>query len=506
MSREVYSGPAIRRAAWQFLTGKAASALLTFVILLWLVRLFPIADYGAYVVLIAGMEIGFTIAGLGLPWLAARYLPDYQLHAYGKTLAQLCWRLVMWQTLALIVVAAIISLAMDAYLRWSELSGHRTAAWFAVGLFVAEGLGRFMREGLMAPLMLQGQARLSLIARQASFLSAIAAIYFAGRIEVHWVFAAEAGAAILGWLAATIAILRHLHAIRAKSGDPGWQEPPLADQWRIALRMQAAHLITLAYGPQVFLNLIQRALGAESAALFGFLRTLHEQIARYLPATLLFTVLRPKLMASHLQGGMAALARQVNLAGKLSLFVLLPFIVLVALSGNALVALLSGSKFVAGGAYLLGILFALVPFSQRQLIETVAVAAGRAGLCTLGSALGLLVLPLMLFLLNLGLGLWAPVLALLFGQIVFNTTVLVGLARIGYRTDWRGATKLAASAFVAWLVASGAVHVEHNAIWLVLACLMATLVFLTLAWRLQAFTQEERRSLDGVLGRRLLTR
>lgn len=499
MTHGVYSGQAVKRAAWQFLTGKAASALLTFVILLWLVRLLPVAEYGAYVVLIAGTELGFALAMLGLPWLAARYLPEYRLHAPGRLLAGLCRRLVAWQALALAGLAVVIALLLDAYLAWAGLGNYRGAAWFALALLVFEGLGRFLREGLMAPLMLQGQARFSLVLQLLAFLAALAGLVIAGRTELPWVLGAQASASALGWLAARLALARHLRSLQGQAGAPGWQAPCITEQWRMALRMYAAHLVTLAYGPQVFLNLIQRTLGAEAAALFGFLRTLQEQAARYLPATLLFTVLRPRLMASHLQGGLAQMAREVNLAGKLSLFALLPLIVLVALAGDPLVALLSGGKFAAGGAYLLGLLLALLPFSQRLLIETVAVASGRAGLCTLGAGLGLLALPLVYLLLQSGLGLWAPILAILFGQVLFNATVLTGLTRQGYRADWAGAVKLGASALMAWLAASGLTLLAPQWPGLVVACGLAGAVFLALAWQLKAFSAEERQRLTGLL-------
>lgn len=506
MDAHPYSIAALRIAAWHFLTGKALSATLTFIILLWLVRLLPLPEYGAYVVLIAGTELGFALAGLGLPWLAARYLPDYRLHADGSILINLCKRLALWQALAILALAIVIAFALDAYLNWAHLSDHRSAAWIGLVLLVAEGLARFSREGLMAPLMLQAAARMSLVLRQLVFLSVLAALSFVGQAELRAVLAAEAGASVLGLLVANIAIARHLNSLREQAAKPGWHEPGFAEQWRIALRMHAAHIVTLAYGPQVFLNVVQRALGAEAAALFGFIRVLSDQVARYLPALLLFTVLRPKLMASHIQGGMAALAWQVNLVGKLSLFVLLPIIMLVALSGNPLVALLSGSKFASGGSFLFGLLLALVPFSQRQLIETVAVAEGRAGLCTLGASLGLLALPLLLYLLELGIGLWAPVLAILFGQIVFNTSVLTGLTRNGYQADWQGAAKLAASALMAWLVARGVLYLDSKTLSLMVACLLSVIVFMALAWWTQAFTALERQRLDGLLGRRLLAR
>lgn len=507
MNQDVYSGHATRRAAWQFLSGKALSALLTFISLLWLVRMLPVAEYGAYVVFIAGTELGFAMAALGMYWLAARYIPDYRLRAAGPALGRLCRLLVLWQTLALMALAAIISILMDVYLSWAGLSDHKVAAWLALALLCTEGLGRFVREGVMAPLMLQEQARVSLILRQSSFLIAIAALSFAEHVDLYWVLAAEVGASLGGCLVASLSLARHLRSLRCQIGEAGWKEPKISEQWRIALRMHAARIISLAYSPQMFLNLVQRILGVEAAALFGFLRTLFEQAGRYLPATLLFTVLRPKLVADHLTGGMAALARQVNLAGKLSLFVLLPLIVLVALAGDTLVAMLSGQRFEASGHYLLGLLLVLLPISQRQLIETVAVSVGRPGLCTLGSVLGLLTLPLMIFLLGQGYELWAPVITILIGEVVFNATVLAGLALEGYRVDWQGATKLVASAFLAWLAAIGAVMVDSNdAISFALACMLAAVVFLAASWWLQVFTHEERQRLSSMLGVRMLAR
>ena len=94
MSSSPYSGALLKQSAIHFLTGKAASALLTFTILLWLVRLLSTQDYATYVTLVAAYELLFAISSLGLPWMAARYLPEYRLHASGFHLkAHLSWLL-----------------------------------------------------------------------------------------------------------------------------------------------------------------------------------------------------------------------------------------------------------------------------------------------------------------------------------------------------------------------------------------------------------------------------
>lgn len=505
MTADVYSGQAVKRAAWQFLSGKAATGVLTFGILLWLVRLFPAADYGAYVVLIAGAELGFSIAGLSLPWLGARYLPEYRLHADGATLRRFCWRLALWQALALLVLASVIALAMDSYLRWADLSRYRAAAWLALGFLVTEGMLRFVCEALLAPLMLQRQVRFVLVLRQVAFLVTIAVLSVTGFAQVPWVMAGQLVTSLLAWLLASVAVLQHLRALKGQRQAASWQEPRVVEPWRIALRMHGAYLMTLATGPQVFLNLVQRTLGAESAALLGFLQTLHRQIVSYLPATLFFSVLRPKLMAGFVTGGMPALASQANLAGKLSLFALMPLIVLVALGGDLLVTLASGGKFTQGGALLFGLMLVLVPFSQRQLIESVAVGANRSSLCTLGSALSLLSLPLMLSLLSAGYGLWAPVIAMLAAQVGFNATVTLGLAPLGYQPDWRGAVKLAGSGLLAWLVSNWAAGIvtEHPLRSVELAIIVAVPTYLFLAWWLEPFTTAERSRINAMAGRRI---
>ncbi|MGQ9686347.1 MAG: hypothetical protein ACUVT2_08595, partial [Thiobacillaceae bacterium] len=71
-----YSAAALRRGTWHFLSGKVVSGLLTFTILLALVRLLPVAEYGAYVGLIAAAELVYALGGLGLPWAAARFVPE----------------------------------------------------------------------------------------------------------------------------------------------------------------------------------------------------------------------------------------------------------------------------------------------------------------------------------------------------------------------------------------------------------------------------------------------
>ena len=500
---DVYSTAGLRRATWQFLTGKAASALLTFALLLALVRLLPVSEYGVYVTFVALIELGYALAGLGLPWLAARQLPEVRLKADGRSLHALAQRLIAWQALALLGLTLAGGLLIAPSLNWLALPFQYTnVAWAALGVLFVEGLGQFCRESLMGPLLLQGPSRASLVLRQGSLLAGVGALNLGGLVTVNNVLLVELGASLLALALASHLLFHHLRNLQHQPAEAHWKQPTWSTQWRQALPMYGAHLLTLTYTPQVFIVLAQRMLGSDAAALLGFLRTLYQQMAGYLPATLLMTLIRPKLVASYVQQGMPGLCSQANLAGKLSLAALMPMLACVALGGDALLALLSGEKFTQAGLLFFALLLALVPFSQRQIVETVAVVAGQAKYCARGAALGLTALPIAWFSLLQGAGLWGLVMAILSGEILFIITVLWGLARAGYRQDWRALSLLALAALIAWLSAVWIVLMgARTPAWLIVALTVAGATYLGALWVLKPFSGEEMQRLRGFMRR-----
>lgn len=505
MNMSAYSGTALKRSAWHFLSGKVVSALLTFLILLWVVRLLPVAEYGAYVTLVAGMELAMIIATLGLPWLAARYLPEFRLHAPGPRLRHLVLRLLTWQAVLLVILAGILAIGLKSYLAWADLTPYRTVAQLYLLVLVVEGIGRQVRENLLSPLLLQGVAQVSMVARNLAFIALLAMVTLTDHVSLIDVVQAELVASVLGTALSLNGLARRLNRTDTLQGKSDWQEPRLSVMWRIAGNMYFSHLLTLCYSPQVFLLVIQRYLGVEAAAIFGFLRTLYEQVVRYLPATLLFGLVRPKLVASYVGGGgMNELSRNANLAGKLSLFVLMPLVAFAGVAGQDLISLLSGAKFSETGLLFLGFMLALIPFSQRQLLETVAVAVGHSRLCTYAAASGLLMLPLMYGLLVAGLSLWAPVIALGLGHLVFNGLILSGIVRhTGYQPDTIGFSKLMVAALAGFMASAWIPAIQPVWARLMVAALLIAIVFLLVAWWIKPFAEEERARLNVLLNRRL---
>jgi O-antigen/teichoic acid export membrane protein len=505
MSVSPYSGVALSRSAGHFLLGKSVSALLTLTILFWLVRLLSLEEYGTYVTLVAGMELSLVLTSFGLPWIAARYLPESRLHASGDQLAHLVWQIIGRLSLSLLAGALLLGFVMPELLTPLGLVQYIEVARAYLFVLFIEGMSRNIRDFVLGPLLQQGKAQLSLVTRNFSLLMLLGLIAASDTVHLNDVVIAEIIASTLGALLAWRGLVRYLQAHRNLPGKNDWQLPKWAEMWGVARHMYLSRLISIIYSADVLIFLTQRYLGVEATALFGFLYRLYVQVISYLPATLLFSIIRPKLIASYVgAGGMAELTSNANLVGKLSLFVLMPVLIFVGLGGDELLNLLSGGKFPQAGIYLAVLLITLIPFSQRQILETVAVASGMSQLCFFGGLLGTLALPLAYRLLESDQGLWGPIAALMIGEMIFNTTLIVALSRATtYRPDAVGFMKLMTATLIAWGVTQQIGLMKDNWASFIGEASFACGLYLLVSYILKPFCIEERNRLNILLKRRI---
>lgn len=503
-----YSGEALRRSGLHFLSGRAISGLLSFAVLLTLVRILPARDYGVYATLLAWMELSVAIAGLGIPWIGSRFIPEYRLHASGALLSRFCGRLLSWVSASLALTVLLMGTILPYYLRQADLEAYVPAALLFLIAILSDGLTRLATGSVLDPLMQQKLIRTVVALRQACFLSGLLVLVATHpTVALMQVVIVEVVAAVISVAVLLFGLRRHLAATLERAGSSGWTAPTTHTMWRAGLPMYGSYLLTLLYSPQLLITLVTRMLGAEAAAVFGFLRALYGQAAKYLPATLLMSLLRPRLIAGYMTNGDAEeLNRSANLAGKISLFVLMPLIAYIAATGESLVGWLSGGRMPETGGLFLGLALALIPLSQRHLLETVAVATGHSRLCLLASAAGILVLPAFFGGIEAGFALWSAVAAVGLGQLLFNGTVVAGLRRvIGYRIDALGSLKLALGSTIACVVGVllSVKGVESLPLSLGVQALAVLSSFLAAAVWLKPFDSAERARLNGFLKRRV---
>lgn len=493
MTEGPYSFVVLRRGAVHFLTGKVASGSLTFVSLLLLVRLMSIDEYSEYVTLIGGAQLAYAISGLGLAWAAALFIPDYRLHATGSQLANLAVRLLKWQAVSLIACAVFLLWALPAYLSWAAMDVAFQVVIVWLVFFLCEGMALFFREGLLGPLMQQALVRTSVVSRQLLFLVSLGGLTWWREVSLASVLVAELLASTVGMVIAARGLKQCLLANSANPGDPGWKEVDSRRLWGTALPMFVAHVSTLAYSPSLLLVLLQRFAGVEATATFGFLRSLYEQIARFLPASLLLSLIRPKLIASYVGGGgMIALSRQANWAGKWTLLILMPGVTLAAVGGEPLIGLFSAAKFSDTGHLFFLFMLALIPFSQRQLLETVAVATGHAGYCTKMSLTGLLLLPLAIGWLYLGGGIWASVVTLGIGHLAFAAGMTWILGSNGYVSDHKSLGKVLVSGLFSGMMAWMLPTLYPSWVYLSVLVVVVLIAYWVAIWVTGVLTKEDR--------------
>jgi hypothetical protein len=182
----------------------------------------------------------------------------------------------------------------------------------------------------------------------------------------------------------------------------------------------------------------------------------------------------------------------------------MPLVAIAGVAGQELISLMSDAKFPETGGLLFGFMLVLIPFSQRQLLETVAVAAGYSHLCTRAAASGLLMLPIMVGLLAAGQGLWVAVLAMGLGHLIFNSMILTGIVRhAGYRPDTLGLYKLLSAALASYLGAAWLPAIHPDWVRLIIVAILVSAIFLLVAWWIKPFAEEERERLNRLLNRRL---
>lgn len=460
MSSSPYSISALKRSTMHFLSGKVVSALLTFAILLFLVRLLPVEEYGVYITLAVGMELAIIITALGLPFTLGRFLPEFRLYASGATLKHFVRQIFILITLFLSMGALLLYMAMPWLMQSLEIEQYTNVARLYLLVLLIEGLGNHLRLNALSPLLQQGQAQLSQIARNFTLLLLLYIASIQGAVHLHHVVLAEIVASIAGGALALRGLVRHLHGLRDIPGSADWHSPTWSEKWHVARHMYFSYLITMGSGPQLFTFFIQRYLGSEATALFGFMRRLFELGYMYLPATLLAELLRPKLVASYVgTGGMPELARNANLMGKISLFVLMPILSFTWLTGSELLSLLSGGKFTESGHYLAALLLALIPLSQRTVLESVAMTCNKSQFCTWASFLTIVALPVGYLLLEADYGIWSVIIAMFTAQIIFNLTVNFAMIHsTSYYVDIMGFFKLMAAGLTSYILTQFAAH------------------------------------------------
>lgn len=437
MNKDAYRIQRIQRALVHFIGGRAVQAGARAVLVLVLVRIMSVADYGAYMLIVGTAEMMVQIASFGILPVSQRYLP--------QLLNSLPIRK-LYRFVTFLVVAQMIVLGGSAYLVgkfWAVLAvlfGLSTEQVVATNLvawlFVVIPAFRFSAD-MLEVLLEQGRSQL------------VRAIMVLGRVVILALFMVttsvvglrkvlliDMAVTSVTLLMAWALIQRSLRALHSgvESG-----EMPVREMARFAWHMTLVGPMSASGSPGAIRLVIGNALGVAETGLFSFLQSLERLISRYLPGTLLQGIIRPVLITRTVgRDSTTILEAGTGMLLKMNLLIVVGGLVFIAICGSRLVEVLSGGKFSGAGLTLFMMYAAMAVSSQRSVIEMVMQITGHTRALAITGA----VAPFALF------AIW------LFGRHGLNVAVIIlvvagwvsnGLASWvltndteWFQVDWRG--------------------------------------------------------------------
>ena len=505
-SRGYYSIGLFRSSLVAFAAGRVASALAGFVLFLLLARTLPIADYGQYLTLLATLELVLLYASLGIPWIGIRFLPEFRIRATPGTLRTLVGRLALFNGLALAVALLAMWPTATWWTHWLKLDDAQTVIVPFLAICAADGISRFATTVVLESLLAQRAAQAVQILRNAVFLIALGLALLDGRtVGLREVVMMETLAATLAALAATVSAVVHLRRIPAAEQDPDWQAPDGRTMAAIAWYNYSGNAVANLYSHSTLQLLANALLGPNISALFGFARSLADQVRRYLPSEFLLSVIRPMLVASYsTDGDHRQLNRRMLLGAKFSLIVSAPVLGLLLGAGPAAVMLLGGARLQDTYWLVVALLFVAFSRSHRSLLGLYVNCVQQTDIWLRASLWCLCVLPLALALIQVGWGAFALVAAMVAEEIICTASVLRQLSRrgLGYSVAIGGLAPVAVATLLCALATGLAVHLMDGRM-VVLAAALGCAAFVATLLARTPFDGREQELLNRVTGRTL---
>ena len=374
-NQKLYGAKRFRRAVVHFICGRVAQALGRAVLILAVVRLLPVEDYGAYMLVIGVAEMLLLLASLGVVSVAQRYVPEVAERSNRRTLARFVTALSAIQLSLLILVACLTGLFWPTIAGWLKLTDAQIIAmqWSALLFFLIPAF-RFVEE-LLEALLEQGKSQVSRALMPIGRVAVLGVCVALGtQVDLALMMQIDVGVTLF---CLVLAYFYLYVAIRNFNGQ-GTAAVPVREIVGFSWHMAGANLFLAAGNPGAFRLAISNSLGLAETGLFSFLQSMERLISRNLPGTLLRGVVRPVMVAkAAAPGGMVAVAAGAWFLMKLNVAITLAGCVAVVIVGDELVMLASGDKFPDAGMTLLIFLAVLAIAAQRSVIEMVLQITGQ---------------------------------------------------------------------------------------------------------------------------------
>lgn len=457
MAKDTYGERRLKRAVIHFVGGRVAQALARAGLILVLVRVLPVADYGAYMLIVGLSELMLQVVSFGITPIAQRFMPELIQTLNLRRLLHFVATLVLLQILVLSLTTAGLGLGWRSITPLLGFSPEQTEATrYAVILFLLVPAFRFSGE-LLEALLEQGRAQTARALMPLGRMIGILILIGVGRtpdlsVLVIVDIVVTLICLILGYKLLYSSLIAQ-HATGSESG-----QIPLRQMAEFGWHMAAADLLGSTKQPGAIRMALANTLGVVDSGLFAFLQSLERLISRYLPGTLLRGIVRPMLLTRAFEpGGMSIVEAGTGLLLKTNMLIIAAGCVVIAVGGDELVDLISGGKFKDAGFTLLLMFLVMGITAQRTVIEMVMQVTGHTKTLRTTAIIAPIALAAVWAFSKYGLNVAIIIIAV--GAALSNGIAMSVLARssTGFHFDWRGffamTVPAAVAIFLGWWLA-----------------------------------------------------
>jgi len=439
-----YSSGKIRTALKHFLFGRAASAVVSLVTLLLLLRVLEVEEYGLYVTLIALQGIIILLSGLGLDATIDRFMPELRLTYNPASLHKAVLAALSLRLLVLLVVLAVLGGIADWLVTVFGNAGWRELVPWLLAMILANGLFN-LAGNILDTLLLQKWSQISGFAHVFFRLALLLGAFFFSTLTVKLVLAAEIVSTLLALGLGLYALARYFPGSLSEMRAATLFDRSLNRRiLRFASLNFGARVLNQTQGPHGLRLAASHFHGIGAAASFGFVMSLADLLERYLPTTLLTRLIRPVFVSRYTaHGDFSQINGFSSLLVKVNLLVVAPVVMLAALYGNYIVEWVAGDKYIGTAWLLVMALALLIPNSHKVVIALVANTLEKNAMQFTGGIFSLLGLGLGIVL-GFEFGLYGILGGALVAAVAYNFYAVAYLRHSGYAyaPDMWGAFKI----------------------------------------------------------------
>ena len=438
MTNSTYSQSNIRASLQKFAIGKAITAPGTFLLVFALAAAMPGAEYAGYVAAASGMELALAISTLGLDWLMQTTIPSARTHGNAFQLRRLIARLAALQALPYLVAGTCFWFFAGPISRLlGGVASNQLIEFYGL-IIVMEGLGgRMLRDQILSALLMQGVVQVLSLMRLLIMAGSVLWLWTAGEVITALTIAkVELGASMMTLLVGVFALLRYLKSPSQieGAGDRSISRWFGRDSFRLARHAYGSFLLTICLGPELATVFVARFLGAEATAAFGLTIRVVDQVRRFLPMDLLWSLIRPALVGRYesLGQSFSNLTRDVTLVLRANIILLGGAMIIFFGIGEQLIATVTHGKITLPPFLLAAFLPQILGHSVRRSLELMTFVVGRSHLFLRGSFASLAAPLLVLVLVPWFPSLYLVAAAMTVAEAIFSGIVAFGLSRSGY--------------------------------------------------------------------------